>query len=65
MVDAVLASASGPDDSGWVRADVPIESPAHAMTQVLQLGAEIEVLNPPPLRRRVAETASAMADLYG
>jgi predicted DNA-binding transcriptional regulator YafY len=64
VVDEVLASASTPDESGWVRADVPIESPAHALTQVLQLGAEVEVLEPSELRQRTAATTAAMAALY-
>jgi predicted DNA-binding transcriptional regulator YafY len=64
VVDEVLASTSVPDDRGWVDAVVPIESLAHAQTQVLQLGAEVEVLDPPALRERLADAAAAMATLY-
>ncbi|MEJ2861119.1 helix-turn-helix transcriptional regulator [Actinomycetospora flava] len=60
-----LAESSWPaDDEGWVRAVIPIESLAHARSELLALGAEVEVLGPPALREQMAETARTMASLY-
>ncbi|MGY0005315.1 helix-turn-helix transcriptional regulator [Micromonospora sp. I033] len=64
VVAAVDASAGPPDDRGWVRAVVPIESLTHAHGDLLRLGAEVEVLSPAALRDRLAETATALTALY-
>lgn len=42
---------------GWCRVEVPIESVGHAASQLLRLGAEVEVLEPAELRRALRETA--------
>ncbi len=52
------------DPDGWTRALLPIESIDHAHGEFLALGAEIEVLGPPELRARMAETAAALAATY-
>jgi predicted DNA-binding transcriptional regulator YafY len=49
---------------GWVRAVVPIESVDQACREFLALGADIEVLEPPALRTRLAAAARATAALY-
>ena len=54
-----------PDEQGWVRAVVPIESVEDAVTDVLKLGMEAEVLEPDALRVRIAETARSLVHLYG
>jgi predicted DNA-binding transcriptional regulator YafY len=64
VIEAVDATAGAPDVLGWVTATVPIESLTHARTEFLKLGAEVEVLSPPELRRTLAETATALAALY-
>jgi predicted DNA-binding transcriptional regulator YafY len=61
---AAEASASEPDESGWRRVTIPIESIAHAAAQVLRLGAQAEVLKPAALRREVVERVAAVAALY-
>ncbi|MEJ3745916.1 WYL domain-containing protein [Actinomycetes bacterium KLBMP 9797] len=63
VADAVSAGEPQPD--GWVLARVPIESDSHAEGQFLRLGAQVEVLAPAALRRRLATTAAALATLYG
>lgn len=50
---------------GWTLATVPIESVEHAHGEFLSLGADIEVLEPEELRRRIARTASELAGRYG
>lgn len=59
-----LASAGDPDEAGWVEVTVPIESVEHAVSELLKLGAEAEVLGPEALRSRMADTAAALARLY-
>ncbi|GAA4922512.1 transcriptional regulator [Streptomyces coeruleoprunus] len=49
---------------GWRRALIPIESLTHAESQLLALGAHVEVLHPPALRARLATTARSLAALY-
>ena len=60
-----LAEGSWPtDDDGWVRAVIPIESLAHARSELLGLGAEVEVLAPVALREQMADVARTLAGLY-
>ncbi|MFH8408888.1 helix-turn-helix transcriptional regulator [Streptomyces sp. NPDC018019] len=60
-----LESAGPPDDQGWVHVDLPVESPAVAVGDLLRLGTEAEVLGPPELRAAVARTAAELAERYG
>lgn len=66
MSQAVVhaATAGQPEPDGWVRATLPIESLTHAETEFLKLGAEVEVLEPAPLRDRLAATAARLAVIY-
>jgi predicted DNA-binding transcriptional regulator YafY len=52
------------DRKGWVRVSVPIESVAHAAGQLINLGADAEVLAPPPLRAELRRTARRLVALY-
>jgi predicted DNA-binding transcriptional regulator YafY len=61
---AVERARSRPDAGGWRRVRLPIESIDHAATELLRLGADAEVLEPPALRRRLATAASRLAVLY-
>ncbi|WP_344982066.1 YafY family protein [Streptosporangium fragile] len=65
IVDAALAAAGPPDEDGWVVLRLPTESTRHAHWLLLRLGAEVEVLEPPELRERMAATAAGLAELYG
>ena len=51
-------AAGPPDDAGWVRTRIPLETQRHAETALLRLGPELEVLGPPQLRARMAEQTS-------
>jgi predicted DNA-binding transcriptional regulator YafY len=62
VADAAAAGEQQAD--GWVVATVPIESEDHAAAALLRLGAEAEVLEPASLRRRLAATAAALAQIY-
>lgn len=60
------AESTAPSDAhGWTRVVIPVENIEIAATQLLQFGAEAEVLAPPELRRRMVEAARAMATRYG
>ncbi|MEU5723477.1 YafY family protein [Micromonospora sp. NPDC047738] len=64
MSRAARAAAGEPDEHGWLETSVPIESVKHGHTELLKLGAEVEVLAPAELRERLAATAHALARLY-
>ncbi|MET7671990.1 helix-turn-helix transcriptional regulator [Micromonospora luteifusca] len=64
VYDEVVAGADGPDRQGWVRARLPVESVGVAYHQLLGLGPEVEVLDPPELRELFAEAADRLRALY-
>jgi predicted DNA-binding transcriptional regulator YafY len=57
-------SAGDPDDRGWRTTVLPVESLEVAASQLMRLGAEVEVLGPPALRERMADAAARLAALY-
>ncbi|MFE1287868.1 helix-turn-helix transcriptional regulator [Streptomyces sp. NPDC058751] len=58
-------TADGPtDERGWTRATVPVESLDRAHDDFLRLGTAVEVLEPPELRARIAETVTELARRY-
>jgi predicted DNA-binding transcriptional regulator YafY len=65
VVAAARRTATPPDEEGWTRVTVPIESVEHALAEFLRLGVDAEVLSPGALRERLAATAKALAERYG
>jgi predicted DNA-binding transcriptional regulator YafY len=63
VADAARDSAEAPDDEGWVRITIPIESIDQAAIDLLMLGTEAEILKPRELRRRIAAAARGMVKL--
>jgi predicted DNA-binding transcriptional regulator YafY len=63
-VQEALAAAGAPDADGWVTTRMPVESPDVAYTYMLRLGPEVEVLEPPAVRDRMAAAAGRLRDLY-
>ncbi|WP_204036159.1 helix-turn-helix transcriptional regulator [Micromonospora qiuiae] len=59
-----VAAAGEPDGQGWVTTQLPVESVDVAYTQLLGLGPDVEVLDPPELRTRMTEAAARIAALY-
>ncbi|MFI7497345.1 helix-turn-helix transcriptional regulator [Streptomyces sp. NPDC049687] len=59
-----LAAAGEPDGQGWVTVTLRVESEDVAHTQLTALGAEAEVVSPESLRKRLAENAVRLAELY-
>ena len=64
MSRVARASAGPVGLDGWVTTVVPIESMKHGHTELLKLGADAEVLGPPELRDRFAESARGLAATY-
>lgn len=62
---AAAETAGPPDAHGWVRVVVPIESVDQAAADLIRLGTDAEVLEPPELRCRIAQTARELSRLYG
>ncbi|MCF2532371.1 helix-turn-helix transcriptional regulator [Yinghuangia soli] len=60
----VAETASAPDDAGWVRAVLPLESVQFGALDLLRLGPEAEVLGPPELRRIIEEYARSVVAMY-
>jgi predicted DNA-binding transcriptional regulator YafY len=58
------AARGEPQPDGWVLARIPIETEEHAAQELLRLGAEVEVIEPPSLRTRLAEIVAALAAHY-
>ncbi|MGP0587289.1 helix-turn-helix transcriptional regulator [Paenibacillus timonensis] len=56
--------ADGPDDQGWIQAEVDFQTLDWACGVVLAGGRDIEVLDPPELRERVRAEAQAIVALY-
>ena len=63
-IRALHATASPPDQDGWVRAVVPIESTENAQSEFLRLGADIEIIEPTELRARISTVARGLAAIY-
>ncbi|GAA0491206.1 transcriptional regulator [Paractinoplanes deccanensis] len=64
MSRTARAEAGPPDENGWLLTRVPIESIRHGHIELLKLGAEAEVLDPPELRAQFAETARGLMATY-
>jgi predicted DNA-binding transcriptional regulator YafY len=62
--EEAVAAAGEPDGQGWTVTRLPVESVEVAYGLMLRLGPEVEVLDPPELRARLAGAAERMAALY-
>jgi predicted DNA-binding transcriptional regulator YafY len=65
VIQAAWENAGEPDEGGWVRTVIPIESVRHAHAELMRFGGEAEVLEPAELRERMAASARAVLELYG
>ncbi|MCG5468779.1 YafY family transcriptional regulator [Micromonospora sp. LAH09] len=64
VYDELVAAAGAPDGQGWVVGRLPVESVEVAYHQLLGLGPEVEVLDPPELRRLFTDAAGRFRALY-
>jgi predicted DNA-binding transcriptional regulator YafY len=65
VIQAARENAGEPDEKGWVRTVIPIESIRHAHTELMRFGGEAEVLAPAELRACMAASARAVLEIYG
>lgn len=63
-IEMARRTATPPDADGWVRAEIPIETVDHAARELLKLGVEAEVLEPPELRDVMRAAAATLAARY-
>ncbi|MER6310740.1 helix-turn-helix transcriptional regulator [Streptomyces sp. NPDC001739] len=59
-----LESAGPPDGDGWVEVEMAVEGEAVAVSDLLRLGTEAEVLGPPALRQAMARAVAVLAERY-
>jgi predicted DNA-binding transcriptional regulator YafY len=64
VVAAAKDTAGPPDEEGWTRVTVPIESVEHALGEFLRLGTDVEVLAPYELRDAIGAAAEELARRY-
>ena len=68
LLSAAVVAAVGADGTtdpdGWIRARVPIESFGQALAAFLQLGADLEIVEPAELREQAVGAVQAMTALY-
>ena len=64
VAEAADRTQTSADADDWRQVTIPIESIDYAACDLLRLGSEVEVLKPVELRRRVADTARALAQIY-
>lgn len=64
VAQAVDSAAEAPDAQGWRRVTIPIESINHAVSELVRLGAEGEVIEPAALREELAAIARRLATIY-
>ncbi|WP_392669952.1 helix-turn-helix transcriptional regulator [Streptomyces sp. LN785] len=63
-VHEALEAARPPDGDGWRTVVLPVESLDVAYDQLMSLGPELEVVEPPALRARFAAAAERLSRLY-
>ncbi len=61
---AARESAGPPDENGWVRVVIPVESHTHVRHELFRFGPDVEVLEPPELRAYLTEQAQLVHRLY-
>lgn len=64
VIQAAEENAGEPDERGWVRTVIPIESVRHAHVDLMRFGADVEVLAPPELRECITASAREVLRLY-
>lgn len=60
-----VAQAGPAGRGGWQTLDIPVESTAHAVADLLRLAPDVQALGPPALRRALRQAAMSLHSLYG
>jgi len=61
---AAVETAGPPDRKGRRPVTIPIESIEQAAADLIRLGTDVEVVEPAPLRQRIADLAAAVTRVY-
>jgi predicted DNA-binding transcriptional regulator YafY len=64
VAQAADRTAESADAGGWRKVTIPIESTPHATRELLKIGAECEVIEPPELRDAMRREAGRLLALY-
>jgi predicted DNA-binding transcriptional regulator YafY len=64
VVQAAAETVGLPDPDRWIRVVIPIETIDQAAADLMRLGTDAEVIDPPELRHRIAAMAREIAGLY-
>jgi predicted DNA-binding transcriptional regulator YafY len=64
-VVAAARETARPDRDGWARCTLPIETIDHGVRELMRLCDEVEVLEPPELRRTFTAVLAAMTRRHG
>jgi predicted DNA-binding transcriptional regulator YafY len=64
VAEAVAQTAGEPDERGWVRCTIPIESMEYGIRELMRLGADAEVVSPTALRARMTQTLREALQLH-
>jgi predicted DNA-binding transcriptional regulator YafY len=57
-------TATRPNEAGWVRCELPVESIEFGVRDLLRLGVDVEVLAPPELREALKGAVRSILDIY-
>jgi predicted DNA-binding transcriptional regulator YafY len=60
-----IEGGAEPDEDGWLEMELPTEPGEPAVGELLRFGGNLEVLEPPELRERLAEEIRKMGACYG
>ncbi len=61
VVEEAARTAEKPDKHGWARCTLPVESGDYGLRELMRLGDEVEILEPPDLRARLYDLLTAMS----
>ena len=62
---AAIESAGPSEADGWRLVTLPVESLKYGHIDLLRLGAECEVLDPPEIRQRLEQVTAGLTRIYG
>jgi predicted DNA-binding transcriptional regulator YafY len=64
VAEAVAKTAAAPDEHGWIRCTIPLESGDLGIRELLRLGADVEVVSPATVRANVTRALHETLQYY-
>jgi predicted DNA-binding transcriptional regulator YafY len=62
VVEAAATTASEPDNEGWIRCTIPLESAGQGIPELLRLGVDVEIVSPVALRNQMVQVLHGMLE---